>query len=509
MRFAPFLDWFRRQPPAPRENDRLDSGKEAVEWHRKERDEQENDEGIPPETEEIRQHCIWIVEAFPPSRIKALNAGLQSLGWNAQTPIDIDPVSWLDDARRGAWGGGWLNIGLILPEDSREQWFPRRKIASLPAGVRFANGALHQPIPSVSFAVFQFVLENDGHDRAVDAALRKRYRTVDRRLPGQAYMIVTPENQRQEAVRKVRQELHRRCERWIAERFPGFFANLNAGSGFPICEFISLVEEKPFERPVGNPIRSYLRTLRMDHAFDAWQSDALPGLRFGQTIDSRSDEPWTWILAGKWNQIFSDEDLKGYGGRTREGVTARVNDILRHSLVVIALWALLMEWNQQLSSLRDSVAAVDLHAKDGGIGALCQLQVEVVGQCRDLLPILDEVERLVENEKHFMYDVCEFTAIEERFRREPLFGSMRSTFKRHVALLRALESAVRESLTVSAAALQAISQERLSDANLNLQRSIKRLTAVAFALALLAFIVGLPNALPLWKAWFMWLWKAL
>jgi hypothetical protein len=91
---APLSDWFRsRQPIVQDGNDQIaGSENDPVEWHRREHDEQENNEGVPPETEEIRQYCIWMVEAFPPSKIQALKDGLQNLGWNAQSPIDVDPV---------------------------------------------------------------------------------------------------------------------------------------------------------------------------------------------------------------------------------------------------------------------------------------------------------------------------------------------------------------------------------------------------------------------------------
>ncbi len=506
MRFP----WSLRKSDSRPENAEPDSRAADVEWHRKEHDEEDNEKGRPPETEEIRQHCIWVVEAFPPSKIEALKNGLQTLGWSAETPLDEDPVSWLADTRQSAWGGAWLNLGHIVAENSENQWYPRRKVGILPGGIQFASGLLHQPVPSVTFAAFRFVFALDGGvDRALEAALRQKYETTTRQLPNRRYAILTPENQKIDAVRQVRRDLRRRCERWVAGHFPGFFSSLSGDSGFPTCELISLAELNPFERLETRTTGHYLWVLRLDHGFHAWQSDSLPGLRLGQTVDSRgSEEPWAWILAGKWSQIFSDEALsKGHGGRTRAGVVAAVDMIFRESLVRLSLWAFLLEWSHQLSSLRDSVAGVDLRKSVTATTALSKLQIDVVGQSRDLLPILNEVKRMVEDEHWFMHNVCEFIRVERKFRPDPLFASLRESIRRHLDALRDLETAVRESITVSSTALQTISQDKLADVNLRLQVSMKRLTIVGIVLAVFALVVGLPSALPQWKSWLSFLWS--
>ncbi len=136
---------------------------EAIEWHRGNHDVEENAEGTPPDDEEIRLHAIWVVEAYPPSRIDNLKNGLELLGGNYEPIYNPGPGDWLADSRLQSWGGGWRNMGLIAPKsDSGLVGADHR--ADLPAGVQYVEGALHQVLPSVTIAVFCFVFaEGAGH----------------------------------------------------------------------------------------------------------------------------------------------------------------------------------------------------------------------------------------------------------------------------------------------------------------------------------------------------------
>jgi hypothetical protein len=476
----------------------------GVRWHREHRDAKENIDGLPPESEEIRHQCVWVVEAYPPSLVKGLAEGLQKHGWAVPTfAHSIDAVAWLDDSRKGLFGGGWLNLGVITSPESQGGWMQHR-VMSLPEGIEYIIGGLYQTLPSVTFAVFQFVLSVDSRDRGVEECLRRQYQSIGERTSG-GYTIHTPENQRIAAVRESRRDLRRSCENWTGSHFPGFFSRTNATTkrGFPTCELITFKEKRGFELGTPEKVPNFLWTIGIESPFGAWQSAELPGLRFGQALDRmQGDEPWAWILAGRWSEIFSDdEELKGYGDRTRDGITSRLSMTFGRTPVMLALWAMLNEWAEQLSTQRDKVARL---IAPNQLGALLEVQTELGSQQGDLGPILDEVQRLATNEKRFMYDLCEFLPVDERLFKGPLFKWMLENIMAQLEIMRAREAAIRQSITIATETIQAITQHKLAAVNLTLQQTMTWLTFVGIVVAVIALVVGLPQALPKWREWLLW-----
>lgn len=146
------------------------------------------------------------------------------------------------------------------------------------------------------------------------------------RWPDGRWSYASPNNRKIDAVGDERKALRHSCEEWLSERLPGFFASLRSERGYPTCEFISLLHQRPFERAQGERPSNFLWILRMESDSDAWESTQLPGLRFG-TAFARDDEPFAWILSGRWPDMFADEQSqKGWGGRTRAGIVSRVEE---------------------------------------------------------------------------------------------------------------------------------------------------------------------------------------
>ncbi len=384
---------------------------EAIQWHRENHDREENAEGTPPEDEEIVLHAVWVVEAFPPSKIGNLAEALERLGGTYEPVYNPGPSDWLADSRRQSWGGGWRTLGLIAPHGAKG--FDVEHRADLPAGVEYAMGALHQVLPSVTVAVFCFVFAESGDDRLVETALRKQYATSLYRWRNMRWSFLTPGNLRIAEVGEARKALRQRCETWVAEKFPGFFAGAASERGFLTCECLSTKVQRAFN-VAGAGRSKWLWALRMGHAWDAWQSEALPGLRFGAAF-ARDDEPYAWIMTGRWSEIFSDDDLsKGYGGRTRRGMMGKLHGMTHGLFAVMGVWILMRELGAQLALLRDRAWRMTIDRGADSAAELMRLQSAVVGQCGDLLPLLDEADGLAAGDHQWRrFETGDFTPVED------------------------------------------------------------------------------------------------
>ena len=476
---------------------------DSVRWHREHRDERENTEGIPPASEEIRHECVWVVEAYPPSTVDSLVEGLRKNGFDVPEFIHTsNTITWLIDSRRDSlFGGGWANLSVIGPPNQKS-WMPYRAM-KLPEGVQYVQGGLHQALPSVTFALFQFVLTAP-LDCAVENGLRRRYESFAEHIPG-GYIVHSPTNQRIQAVRQARLSLLDSCTEWVATHFPGFFSrtHTSARRTFPTCELITLKEQCAFEVDRSLAPSDYRRIIGIDRGIDAWESSEISGLRLGQPLDRwHGDQPWSWILAGRWSEIFSDEQLSGFaGGRSREGITGRLWMTVDRTLTMLALWALLHEWATRLAIQRDEVARF---TSPNDLQQLLRFQAELGSQHGSLLPILHEVDRLAEDESLFMYDLCKLSPTAHSLDdRKPLFVWMRENIKNRTEILREREAAIRQSIAITTQTLQAVTQEELAAVNLRLQRSMAWLTGIGIVVAIVALIVGLPAAVPKWGDWLL------
>lgn len=117
---------------------------QSVTWHRKNKDDRDNAESVPPENEKVLLNCIWVVEAYPPSQIENLKTGLQALGWDKGSPIDSSPGEWLAESRRQFWGGAGKDSGLLLLK-------VRQLLSALTSGVCSRTESSTQPRSCINF----------------------------------------------------------------------------------------------------------------------------------------------------------------------------------------------------------------------------------------------------------------------------------------------------------------------------------------------------------------------
>lgn len=111
--------------------------------HARENDLEENARTTPPTDEFIDLRCIWAVEFYTPAHVSRLIAGFRDLVWDTEAFGGLpSPVQWIQRRNQRLFGGGWLNLGVIIsPESAARSAHYRR--APLPAYVEYATGKIY------------------------------------------------------------------------------------------------------------------------------------------------------------------------------------------------------------------------------------------------------------------------------------------------------------------------------------------------------------------------------
>lgn len=378
-----------------------DHVQQSLEWHHSERDAKANEDSAPPPGEEIFTHCLWGVEFYPPIHATRLSDSLLKLGWtpDRELPYSQTPSDWIEHARSRPFGLSWRNLGVVTHESDRRAWLDATK-ARLPFGVSVANAHIHQITPSHTALVMQFVLMHE-FGSELERLLRRRYRTEYRTGPGRAH-FATPENQKQDAIQVARFGFRERIADWFSDNIPGLLS-AHAPEILPLAEFTTVSSRAPFHE---HRDARYMWLLEMDHDFDAWHSEALPGLRLAQL--RRTELPYYLVLGGHKPTMLRDEQLDKLGGSKLEALTYRLTYL--HSWIV--RWALqgpLGFYEKRLASLRDQDGPLHIRQLLGWTTAA----EESVELRRDALPFAGELEALTSDDV-FGAGESRFTVVSDR-----------------------------------------------------------------------------------------------
>jgi hypothetical protein len=267
-------------------------------------------------------------------------------------------LDWVTQQRASLWGGATYYLNLITRPAEESRWRSHDAFqAPLPAGVTHAFGMVSQVVPSLTLVTLQFVFA-DETARIIDTEMRRRYETVIRPSnPEGTYIIEGPAELKRHGVLRARRALRVRCETWFREHLPGYFA-AGAEGGFPSCEFLTLRTARPFERVEPRSLHHYVRTLGLESDWDVYASTDYPGVSL-RIERFRSDDSQGLLLGGKFDEVFPDKALDGYGPRSRDSVCAR----LFHLGNTVTDWAasvLLQNAADRLGEVRDQSAGIDL-----------------------------------------------------------------------------------------------------------------------------------------------------
>jgi hypothetical protein len=451
---------------------------------RRYQDVKSNAESTPPPGERIELHSLWLAEAYSPSTVMNLLNGLRRLGWASdlsQSLGEVNLARWVASSRAAAYGGSWANIGTIVnPGDTR--FLGTTREALLPEGVDYARGTVSTLTPSLTVLVIQFVF-TDQVAQDFDTPMRRSYETYARKQGPRFTAYITPGSQKQDAMLASRRAIRDHCGYWFRSNLPGVFSSGLIETGLPSCEFITTRLTKPFEREPSWSWDHYMRRLGLEGDWDTWRSDELPGLGL-RLPRGAEDDAFALLLAGRFDDIFVDDDMQFWGGRTRGGFTARLDDYIDRTIAAWAARAALIGYQQRLTEMRDRASLPEGKTK-AAIRALDSVRKELLLTTADAQRVGRDLAAMAEEKRLYSHSFetdFEPAAASRREFEPSLIELMREDTLSRARTLSETEQHVREVLLAS-------SNLASTTANLRLQRRITALTWILLILAILALAV--------------------
>ena len=381
--------------------------------HYRERDPQENSETSAPDDELIDLCCVWGIEFYTPAHTPDLADGFRKLGWGMNDDIDPyrDPESWLMGLRRFQHGGSWINLGYLVPKNSKLPFIGVDKhTVSLPTSVRYAEAGMYAISPSLVSVVTCFALDEDA-SKEFDRALRTSRQTYTTPVK-QGRRIHRPSSQKTEEIEHIRASFTRQIGNWFSEHLPGLFSSGVLGCQIPTCEFVTFRKAEPFptltERVVGS--HGFLRVLGMDHDFDVWKSSAVPGLKLKMPSGIERHLQYHSILAV--NEMRHKSALPDYfHSSSKETRIAHVGQLMSRLLTLWAVLPMLEGYTRHLNEVRDSKALETHHAPAKALDRL----VGNLAYSVDIAAVTSEFKMYSENSFPLIHDVERFEPWDSQF----------------------------------------------------------------------------------------------
>jgi hypothetical protein len=301
------------------------------------RDPIENSESTPPVDEQIRLQAVWMAESYPPSFFDSLLDVVRRLTVDESDFSSYPPVQHLEEALR-LGGSGWIPLGPLIPPGSPLFELSRPIETALPSHVAYANASVHYLVPSQAMLVVCFVLDEVG-SQCVEKTLRATYRsytTEHRRWT----TTQTPGNQKRAAVRTKRAQQLTELASFFRREAPGLFAS--DSHLLPSIEFWTTKDRRPFDEdqaPHGRPgLNDFISLLGWVPWMDAWPGPDNLVLKQAPVI---GDALWSRApnlqLVAREDDLFAGDDMKMYGGRSREAYVSRLGDGVGPLVAALAL----------------------------------------------------------------------------------------------------------------------------------------------------------------------------
>lgn len=372
------------------------------EYQWKNRDDEENDRGIPPKDERIAWHGVWVVEAFLPSTVSSLVAGVERLGW-WESHRDQSFAQNVAAGRSGR-GGGWATLPLLRRRTTRRTYGLPNYDRELPEGVEYVAGHIHYVTPSLTVLIAGFRFD-PSVSVTLDQALRRRYMSYHEMIGWTASRSMTPMFQRREAVRDLEKARIDGCRTWLAKHLPGYFASGDDSSTPPATLLVTTQVVVPFERTEESGF--WAQEAGIDFALERWET-GIDGLRYA----FRPREEGVAVLAGRESDIFANpDDRRKYGHEnTIWSLMYVIESNLAPLMAFRAVDAVLSDIRRRLGRLRDSVAFM---ARASSKEQLSSVQAQLGTVSSDLTAITSEVRSWPNREAWVLHDIPDIEAIDD------------------------------------------------------------------------------------------------
>lgn len=477
---------------APRQQ-RTGGGALAVNPDDFQRDDAEaNAATAPPPAEEIRLRGIWVAECYPVSQVGSLALRLQALAPANPRPLSLitGALNTLETSRTGPSRGGSANLGVLVPPGSTAFAHADRLEVDLPPSTEYAFAWIVATVSSMPILIVQcFIRESEM--RRVEHVLRQEYSTYTE-PHGHWTSIVSPANQKRDAAVAARAETVREVIEWITCTFPGFFASGSLDGSFPVLEFWTLEQRRPFADPPQDQPRvplhgDYVELLGWGRTFDAWRSTAAPGAvlapidRWGMTTEER----FALQLVAKTPDLFAGEDMQSYGGFNSYGYMNRLHHLGNDLIAGWALRSALRGYEIQFAELREQLLLAGRRQLFASRRAdrLAAAELTLLRLRSDVEPMIAQLRASSVSDSPASHDfIASRPGRDEQSR-----GWMQTDEEVAVWFADRLRETVRELTEVSTAIVGVLTAQ----VNLRLQRHVRMLTFVAVAVAVLALILQL------------------
>jgi len=442
------------------------------------RDDEWNDRETPPSEERLRWHAVWLVEAYLPSNIPALLAGLERLGW--QKKDDESVADFISNCRLSLGGGGLMHLPMLRPPVDKGSYFPDTLKRDLPLGVKLVTGQVQIVAYALTLLIVGFRFD-ESVSGEVDVALRRRYQTFTRRTrAGRSIMHTT--FQRRDAMRDLEAAKIHACREWLAARVPGYFASTDGGPDTPATALLTtkvgdLFGDANWMRPVG---------LGHGVAYEQWGTP-IAGLRYTQ----RSRKDGVPLLFGRESDLLGDARLTQNGQSWEWLLPHFVEMQLTEVLGLAALDATLTNAGQRLARLRDSIVTKDTSTER----QLDSVSRQLRSLSSDIASLTTEIGGWTAEPAWAFRETPEMQVV-ETLSKQPSDGKpfrVRSIewITHQAREVGELESTTRDLLLATSEITSALE-------NIKLQRSVRKLTwvlvGIGVATAILAFVSAIAAA---------------
>jgi hypothetical protein len=457
----------------------------------RENDAAENAASAPPDDETIRLRGIWIADCYPISRGEDLLRRLRALKPRRRGIHGMleGAISTLEGARTDPFRGGYSGEIPVVRPGSGLFPFSEPVELDLPESVDYMMAWLDAQVSALPTFMFQVHLTEEA-SLAADRALRRQYSSRSERH-GSWTTYLTPTNQKSDAVIAERTRIVKELTSWMGELFPGLFASGALDGAYPMIEFWTTEEQRPFE-PKAEETRKprvragfdYMELMRWDRGFELWVAEGIEGAILRPVARFREDAPGEEAaleLVARTADLFGGDDLKAYGDRETHGFMNRLHYTM---FAVLSGWArrcALRGYEQEFASARQELRIASQRRRRGEVrraDLLADTELQLLQLRADLDPVLAYVRSTEGEPRRLRLSSADFIL------KEPLADGEKISWQdrdREAVewFAERLERTVTELTEVSGAIIGVVAAR----ANLRLQRHVRLFTLVAAVLA--------------------------
>ena len=442
-----------------------------------------------PDGEIVKVPSIWAFEVFTPNNINNFYDSVNELGWhdNPFNRIRNDFSNTLYEFRRKVSGGGWINIGHITNNQDEKNYLRSfSKKAKLPDGVKYITLSLAQSIPSITVLIARFVFEED-LSSLINDSLYKDYKRYREEVKG-GYIIHLEENQRSDEVRIETEFLNDVCSQWLKTHFKGFFSSESTTKRHPTALLMTLEKGMPFQRT--DYFDNYLNILGLENNYDSWSSKELTNMFLHSNCDDSESVRDSLILSGNIHKMLDGIDLNMYSGNMNCKEVTILNYLTNTLDRTFESWVhkLMIDiYEHEITYLRDSYGKIILDNTDSAILEITKLDHKTLDMQKNFSQMLFELEEQYKS-KDEGYNIHQFYRLNDDKKENSFYSSIRNIIIYKTKLIFEQEKIFNNVTKNMRILITAISNNKLSNENSKMQKSMHRLTVIVVILTVVTTI---------------------